>query len=226
MNKYLLWLLAISLFLSEIILKFKPEFAFICYCFLIGGCLISLSLGDSLDNRGKLVIVFMILPILRISELFLQFNFIWNSFILYYLLLFLVVFYCIQFGFAPRFSSKFLFVLPIVLIFGGLVGVLGNMFFSFEKSIWFFSLLPIIAFSEELLFRGLIQNLTLREYGGVFSIFFTSLLYGIFSLGFGLEIAFFFFCVSLAVSFIYFLSEDFYLCFFVSLVLHLFFLVL
>ena len=151
MKKYILWLLALSLLLSEIILQFSPAFAFVCYCILIGGCLISLSLKESLDNYGKLLVFFMILPIIRISGLFLQFNFILNSLILYYILLFLVVFYLIQFKIRLGFSSKLLFSLPIVLIFSCVVGFLGNFLFSFEKSFWFLSFLPVIAFSEELL---------------------------------------------------------------------------
>lgn len=225
MKKYLLILIGITFLLSEIMLKLNPSIAFMLYSLLIGGCLIALSNEESLTNHGKLIIIFMILPIVRISELFLNFSFIINSFAVYAILLFLVIFYSVKFKINPGFKSQYLILLPVVIILGIALGSFSNYLFSFTKDVRFIVLLPLIAVSEEILFRGLIQNMIQKEYNQVTSVVFTSLLYGIFGLGFGLPFALFLFACSLIMSLIYSLTKNIYLTITMSLILHLFIII-
>jgi membrane protease YdiL (CAAX protease family) len=226
MKKYLLILIGIALLLSEIILSVKPEFAFITYSVLIGGCLIALSNEETLNNSGKLIIFSMILPILRISELFLNFSFIWNTAIIYLILLFLVTFYSFKFKINPGYNSKFLILIPIVIILGITLGVLGNFLFEFEKLPELILILPILVFSEEVLFRGLIQNFIQKEYSGFTAVVFTSLIYGIFSIGFGFPALWFIFIISLIMSLIYAMTKNIYFTMVFSFIIHLFVFVL
>lgn len=226
MKKYLLILLGMALFLSEIILSVKPEFTFITYSILIGGCLISLSNEETLTNAGKLMIIFMILPIIRISELFLNFSFIWNTVVIYFIMFFLVVFYSMKFKIDPGYKSRFLILLPVVILLGITLGVLGNTLFEFEKIPRILSILPILVFSEEVLFRGLIQNLIQKESSGFTAVVFTSLIYGIFSVGFGFPALWFIFAISLIMSLIYAMTKNIYLTMTFSFILHLFIFVL
>jgi len=222
MRKGLLALIGMALLLSEIILFVKPEFAFISHSILIGGCLIALANEETLDNSGKLIIIFMILPIIRISELFLNFSFIWNTAIIYFILLFLVTFYSIKFKINPGYKKKFLILIPIVILLGITLGVLGNILFDFEKIPELILILPILVFSEEVLFRGLIQNLIQEEYSGFTAVVFTSLIYGIFSMGFGFPVLWFIFGVSLIISLIYAMTKNIYLTMAFSLIMHIF----
>ncbi len=223
MKKYLLWILSLGLILSEIILKLKPEFGFIVYSVLIGGCLIALAEHEKLDDYGKLIIIFMILPIVRVSELFIGFNFFVRSFVVYYILGFLVVFYGLKFKIDPGYSKKYLWYIPLVVILGGILGILGNVFDFTHYSGWLF-LLPIIAFSEEVLFRGLIQNLINKEYGVVYAIIISSIIYCVFSL-YSFPMLFVVFAFSLVSGIIYYFSKNIYLSMIFNLVFHLFILV-
>ncbi len=225
MKKYILIVLGLSLLLSEIILMVNPTWGFVFYALLISGCLISLSKAEVMDNYGKLIITLMILPTIRIAEFFIGFNFLWTSFITYYILGFLATFYVIKFKINPGYTKKLLGLLPLVIIIGGLLGILLNNF-GLDKYPGFLLLLPIIVYSEEVLFRGLIQNFTKESYGAVSSILFTSALYFIFSLSFGLPIALLFFFVSLVSCIIYHFTRNIFLTMALSFGVHLFMLVI
>ncbi len=225
MRKYLLVLLSLSLLLSEIIIRISPVFGFFLYSSLIAGCLISFSKAEKLEDYSKLAIVLMILPIIRIAELFIGFDFLWRSISVYYVLCFLVTFYTIQFKINPGYTKRRLYLLPLVILAGVTLGFIGNLF-PFEKYSGFLLLLPIIAYSEEVLFRGLIQKLINNSYGGFSSIFFTSLLYSIFSLGYGLPIALFLFFVSLISCLIYHYTKNIFLTIAINLIFHGFILIL
>jgi len=225
MKKYLLILFGLSVFLSEIILRINETVGFFLYCFLIAGCLISLAKAEFLNDYGKLIIVFMILPIIRIVELFLVFDFFWKSFIIYYILFFLVVFYSINFKINPGYTKKKLYFLPLVILISVCLGFIGNLF-DFERYVGIIFLIPLIAYSEEVLFRGLIQNFVKRNYGVLSSIIFTALLYGIFSLSFGFSGVFVIFLISFVISLIYNFTRNIYLTITMNMIFHLFLFVL
>jgi len=226
MKKYPLVLLSLSLLLSEIILKINSTAGFVFYCALITGCVIALSKAESLDNQGKLMIVFMILPTIRIADLVIGFDFLLRSFIVYNILLFLVIFYCVKLEINPGYTKKKIALLPIMILIGIVFGLFWNNFFFTEKWIGYLFMLPVIVYAEEVLFRGMIQNLIGREYNGVSAVFFTSLLYWIFSLSYGLAISLFFFAVSLVLCLIYQRTKNIYLTMALSFVVQLFVLVL
>jgi membrane protease YdiL (CAAX protease family) len=166
----------------------------------------------------------MILPIVRISELFIEFNFLIRSFIIYYILGFLAVFYSIKFSINPGYTKKGLVLIPLVIIVGVILGIISNMF-ELNKYAELIFLIPIIAFSEELLFRGLIQNIINKEYGFIASIFFSSLLYCIFSL-YSFPLLFIVIAFSLISGIIYHFTKNIYLSIILNLVFHLFILII
>ncbi|MBS3073164.1 hypothetical protein J4477_05005 [Candidatus Pacearchaeota archaeon] len=170
LSKNLLILLSASVFLSEIILRVNETAGFLLYSFLILGCLLSLSKAKTLNDEAKLLIVFIVLPILRIAELFIFFESFWKIHLVYLILFFLVTFYSAKFKVNPGFFKENLWMIPIVIILSAVLGFTGNFFFTFEKHLELLFLIPLIAYSEEVLFRGLIQNYAEKGYGGIASI--------------------------------------------------------
>jgi len=222
MRKYLLVLLSLSIFLSEIILRINEIAGFFIYSFLISGCLLSLSRAESLNNHAKLIIVFMILPIIRIAELFVVFEFFWKVLIIYLILFFLVSFYSIRFKINPGWTKKKLWLLPLVIVFSAILGYVGNVFFNFEGYPELLLLIPLIAYADEVLFRGLIQNYAKKSYGAVSSILFTALLYGIFSMSYGFPAVLFIFLMALTISLIYNFTRNIFLTIAMNMVFHVF----
>jgi len=205
------YLVLIVILLCEILLVRNVTISFLMYSFLVTGVLLSLSYqkqeSGELNNSGKLLLVLMIFPIVRIVELFLSLDFFWKTELVYGLMLFLGVFYLIKFKIDIG-VRKNLWLTPLVICLGMLLGFIGNVFFDFPKYSGILFLIPLIGFSEELLFRGLIQNLTEKNSGVLSSIFLTSVLYGILHLSFGISLALVFFVVSLVICFVYYLTRN------------------
>lgn len=222
MRKYLLVLFGMALVLSEITIRVNAVAGFFLYCTLITGCLLALSKAE-LDNEGKLMISLTILPIVRIAQLFITFDEAWKAFFVYYMLFFLVVFYSIRFKINPGYTKKWLGLLPIILIIGVLFGLMGYWLFDAVKYYEFIFLIPVLAFSEEVLFRGIIQNLIREEGKTIASIIFPSILYALFGIGFG-WFALFLFFASLGIGLIYHYTKNIFLCITISLIMHSFIL--
>ena len=96
-NQFVFLILVLALFLSEIALNFKISLGFILYGALIALSLLSLSHVKTLNNYGKIIIVFMIIPIVRLTGLFIELGFFWKTLISYSILLFLAFYYSIRF---------------------------------------------------------------------------------------------------------------------------------
>ena len=192
---------------------------------MVSGCLFALSKIDELDNRGKLLSIILILPIFRIANLFLIIDVFWKVFILYGVLLFLISYYTIKFKIDPGYNKKGLLFLPLVVILAVLLGIVGNFYFEIEKSFWMLFLLPVICYSEEILFRGMIQKLIGENYGVFSGVLISSLLYGIFSMGLGYLAIFMFFC-GLFISLIYAIFKNIYLTIVFNFVIHFFLFIL
>ena len=218
MKKYPPILIGLSFLLSEIILKLDVTFGFFCYVILITGCLIALSRQELLNVYSKLMIVMLILPMIRIAELFVKFDYLWRSLVIYYVLLFLVLVYSKRFKLNPGYKKEGLVFLPLVILFGIVLGLMGNGIIA-EKYSGFILLLPIVVFSEELLFRGMIQNLTKEGYGTKVSLIFPSLLYAIFSLNYALPIVLILFISSLVASIIYHYTKNIFLTMALNLII-------
>jgi membrane protease YdiL (CAAX protease family) len=224
MKKYLPILICLSFLLSEIILKVDATFGFFCYATLITGCLIALARQEELDIYSKLMVVLLILPMMRIAELFVKFDYVWRSFIIYYVLLFLVLTYSSRFKINPGYTKKGLILLPLVIFFGITLGIIGNGFS--DKYNYLIFVLPIIVFSEELLFRGMIQNLIREGYGNRASMILPALLYAVFSLNFTIPVIFILFIASLASSAIYHYTRNIFLTISLSLTVQFFLFIL
>lgn len=221
-NKLLLWITLISIFLSEILLHINETLGFVSYTLIITGILIVLSNLESLDSMGKLVIVLMIFPMIRILELFLQLSNYWRISIVYYLFLFLALYYFIRFKFEykPKKGGFWWIILSIFL--GVLFGFVGKGLFHTEKSLMFITIIPIIVFAEELFFRGMVQELITRNYGLSYGIILTALFYAIASLGFGAGLIMFFILLSLILSIIYGITKNLWLTIIINAIVHIF----
>jgi membrane protease YdiL (CAAX protease family) len=208
MNKILPLLIGISFLLNEILLKVNPTYGFFSYVIIITACLIAIS-KDELNGYGKLAVVLLILPMMRIAELFVSFDYIWRSFLIYYVLLFLVLIYSSRFKINVGYTVKKIGFLPLVLVVGGVLGVLAGAFSV--KNAGFLLVLPVIVLAEELLFRGMMQNLVREGYGTKASIILPSLVYAVFSLGYGFPFVGLLFVASLVSSVIYHYSKNIFL---------------
>jgi membrane protease YdiL (CAAX protease family) len=226
MKKQIIVLLVLALILSEVFLSLNETVGFILYSALVALCLLSLSHKPSLDDSSKLIIVLMIVPIVRIIESFITFGFFWKLIISYSILLFLSFYYSVRFKLDHGHKKEKLGFLPLAIILGVALGLLGNFFFSFDKYPWLIYLILLIAYSEEILFRGMIQNLLEKNYKPVFSILIASLLYGVFSLGYGVLFSLFMFSASVVIGLIYARTKNIFLAVGINLILHGFLFVL
>ena len=221
-KKYLLFLMVLGLFLSEITLQLNPILGFLLYAILICGVITSLSHSDTLTSNTKIIISFMILPMIRIVELFLTFDIFWRTFITYFALAFLTVFYTIKFESDVGFSRRKTSWLPITILLGIALGIIGSLILNPEKNRELFYLLPLIAFSEEILFRGLIQKEIKKIYNSLDGILVSSLLCFIFTLSYGLPLALFFLAASLISAFFYNKTSNIWLSISINLFANIF----
>ena len=83
------------------------------------------------------------------------------------------------------------------------LGLIGSLIFDIEKNRMIFYLLPLIAFSEEILFRGLIQREIKNIYNSLDGIFVSAIICFIFSFSYGAQLALFFLAVSLISAYFY-----------------------
>jgi membrane protease YdiL (CAAX protease family) len=214
---YFIWAI-VGLFGVELMLNMFFNLGFLIYAVLIGVILILAENEIHMNKSEKLLIFLMILPIARIAGLFLEFNFFWNTLIFYLLVIFLVVYYSLKFKIRTRpFIGNPLYFLFVVLV-GGLLSILGKQIFHFEFAYLIF-LISIIAYAEETLFRGGLQNLT-RDCFGNLAILSTSLLYAIFSMNYGLEFFAIAFFSSLIISTVYRFTKTLYLPFLLNIIFH------
>ncbi len=208
----------IGLFFVELLLNLSYGFGLFLYAVFVGIVLISMENEIYIKNEEKLLILLMILPISRLGSLFLKFDFFWNTMILYIFLIFLTIYYGLKFRIKskPFIGNPFYFI-GIILI-SGTISLISKYIFNFKFSEILF-LIPIIAYSEEILFRGGIQNLTQECFGNL-SIFSTSLIYGIFSMNFGFEFFLIAFGFSMISGLFYHFSKNLYITFILNVIFH------
>jgi membrane protease YdiL (CAAX protease family) len=220
-KKYLPIIMIPSLLLFEIILKVDPTIGFFCYTILVTGCLIILENQERLDLPNKLMIIILILPMIRVAELFIPLGYMWKTLIVYIALLFLSFIYSVKFDINPGFKKKGLRLLLLAVIFGVVLGTIGSKMINENYRSLIF-IIPLIVFAEELFFRGMLQNLTHQIYGNKISIIFPSLIYVIFSLNYTAPVILLFFLVSLANSLVYHYTKNIFLPIGLSLTFHFF----
>jgi membrane protease YdiL (CAAX protease family) len=223
MNRTASIIVLAGLLISELIFRVNQTYGFVVYAVVIGIVLISMERDTYINKSDVLLIFLMIVPIARISELFIPFNSLWKIFVFYSIVTFLAVYY------GNRFLVKsgemdvgdLSYTLFAVVI--GVVLSLCAKFILNMKSPWIIFLIILIAYAEEILFRGEIQNLSEERYGKVYAVLFTSLLYGIFSISYGFPIFLFAFAASLILCLIYRFTKNIYLTFLWNVIFHVLF---
>ncbi len=231
---YLIWAI-ISLLVCESILLYNQILGLFLYAMLIGIVLIkidkdtsisitksdiSINKKDLISKADKLLLFLMIVPILRITEFFIDFNSFFNIFIFYSMLIVLSIFYLNRFSLDKEYNfhrKKNLFY----ILFGSFSLII---FFYFYLDLWegfLIFLVPMIAYGEEILFRGGIQNLIKDYYEPLLSIILTSLIYTIFSLTYGFPIIIGIFLISALISFIHLITKSLALGIIINMIMHI-----
>lgn len=220
MKKITFLFVILGILISELIFEWNQTFGFIIYAVLLGVVLISMEKDIYLNKSEMLLIFLMIVPIARISELFLPFSPLWKIFAFYAVIVFLGVYYAGKFWIKSGDVNLDDLSYPLIIAFVSVFAMGGaEYFFHMENSI-IIALIFFIAYAEEILFRGEIQNLTNEKYGPVYAIFFTSLLYGIFSISYGFPIFLFAFAASLILCLTYNFTKNIYLSFLINVIFH------
>lgn len=211
MKNYLIGLISLAIVVSEVLLMVNKVAGFLMYSVLFLGSLIIFSKQEKLDNFGKLAVFLLVLPVLRIAQLFVVFDSFWTTAIVYYLMFFLAAFYSFKFKEDPGYSVNGLWLLVLVVPLSLGIGFVGSVFLDIEPSLGILVMLPLVVFAEELLFRGLIQRTAEHEFGSVIAVIGTSLLYALFGLSFGTSAFVFFLVFSVVAGAVYSFSENLYL---------------
>ena len=222
LKKNTILLLMIVIVLSEIVFNINQIAGFVLYSSLIALCLLSLSHEENLEDYDKLMIILMIMPIIRIIEGFIILDLFWKVLIPYSILLFLSFYYSVRFKLDHGHKKEKFGLLFLAILIGIVLGIIGNLWFNFNKYPIILYLIPLIAYSEEILFRGMIQNLIYKGYGFTLSILITAFLYGIFSLGYGFAFALFMFFAGMIIGLVYNSTKNIYLAVVINLILHYF----
>lgn len=227
MKRLLFISLIIAFLLSEIVLSMNRYAGLLIYVAIVGAILIGIEEDyEFLIHSEKLLVCLMIIPIARISEMFISFNFFWKTVIFYLVISFLAILYTKRFKLNPGYTKNKLWFLPVSIIIGICLVYIGSVFFDFGKHFEILFLIPFIVFSEEILFRGMIQNYSNKEYGSLVSIIGTSLLFAVFSLSYGFEFSYFILIANLIMCLIYDRTENIFLTIPINLCINLFLFVM
>ena len=141
-------LVILALVLTEICLYINKIAGFVLYLLLIALYLLSLSQVKILNNYGKLIIILMIVPIVRVIELFITLEFFWKVVISYGVLLFLAFFYSVRFKLDHGHIKEKLGLFPFAVVVGVVLGFIGDAYFNFDKLFWLIYLIPFISYSS------------------------------------------------------------------------------
>lgn len=220
MRNGLYFLVGMSI-LAEVLMLYYPVFGVLFYFLLITGVLTALAYSGSFKEEHEMLVIFSIIVLARVIGLFLNFGVIINNIIIYLSLGLAALYYSVRFNKIKKigfFNKKIMFY-PGAIVLGFLVGMAGNYLLNFEKYPNFLFIIPLIAFSEEVLFRGLMQNIIKKLDGRISSIFFTSLFYGIFSMSLGIYAAMFFFVASIVISTVYEYTDNIILTIVINLMI-------
>ncbi|MCD4770909.1 CPBP family intramembrane metalloprotease [archaeon] len=185
---------ALFVLLNEIIMGVSENAGAFMYLVLMNIVLLVVLRRERLIDVDRMIVVFLVVPLVRVAGLFMDISYIWKMFLGYGVLLFLGMYYLYKFNINLGGVWKFLWALPIVVLSGILVGVLGNFVFAVDKELALIMLLPLVVFSEEIFFRGLMQNSVRKCCGNFYSVLVPAMVYGALSLylGAGLAVLFFF----------------------------------
>jgi membrane protease YdiL (CAAX protease family) len=181
--------------LNEIIMGFSENIGAFMYLVLMNMVLFVISRRGNLVDVDHMIVIFLIVPLARIAGLFMDVSYVWKMFLGYGILLFLGMYYLYRFDVDIGKSGRCLWVLPIVVFCGIVAVILGNVGFAVDGELILIMFLPLVVFSEEIFFRGLMQNLIKKCCTNFYSIFVPAVVYGALSLYLGVWLAVLFFFV-------------------------------
>ena len=210
----------VGLAIVEYLLSSFPVVGFFVYAVFVGLILVLMENEIKHTKEERVLIFLMILPICRLVEIFLNLGFFWSTLLFYLTLIGLVIYYAIKFW--MRFEKTpfignptyFLVVLGISGIAWAGVKYVFN--WNFPEIAF---LIPLIAYAEEIYFRGGFQNLT-KEWFGNFSILLTAFIYAVFSLSYGFTFMLIAFFAALISSTLYHLTKNLYLSYALNVGFH------
>lgn len=221
MEKIIVLVFALFVLLNEIMLGISEKIGVFMYLVLMSIGLILLS-REILNDVGRMIIIFLMVPLVRIVGLFMDVSYIWKIFLGYGLLLFLGMYYLYEFNIDIGDVREYLWMIPIVICFGTIVGILGNVGFACNGNFVLIMALPLIIFSEEIFFRGLMQNSIEKSCGIFCSIFIPAVIYGALSIYLGIGLPILFFIVNIFSGFLYFSTKNIFLSITFSLIISTF----
>ncbi|HNZ52351.1 MAG TPA: hypothetical protein PLU55_04875 [Candidatus Pacearchaeota archaeon] len=210
----------VGLAIVEYLLSSFPTIGFFVYAVFVGLILILMENEVKHTKEEKLLIILMILPICRIAEIFLNLEFFWSTLVFYLFIIGVTLYYVIKFWL--RFE-KTPFIGNPTYFFGalgisGIAWAVSKYLFNWEFSGIVF-LIPLIAYAEEIYFRGTFQNLA-NEWFGNFSILLTAFVYNIFSISYGFTYVLIAFSAALILSSLYHITKNIYISYVLNIIFH------
>jgi membrane protease YdiL (CAAX protease family) len=199
---------ALFVLLTEIIMGISENVGAVMYLVLMNVVLVIISRRGSLVAVDHMIVIFSIVPLVRIAGLFMDISYIWKMLLGYGVLLFLGMYYLYEFNVNIGKSGRCFWVLPVVVFCGAVAGVLANVGFAGDGVLVLIMLLPLVVFSEEIFFRGLMQNLIKKCCGNFYSILVPAMAYGALSFYLGAWLAVLFFFVGIASGLMYLYTRN------------------
>ena len=94
---------------------FNAKIGAIMYFVLMSVSLILLSRQNGLDNISQMIIVFLVVPLVRIAGLFMDISYVWKIVLGYGILLFLGVYYLREFDIDIGSVREYIWMMPLVV---------------------------------------------------------------------------------------------------------------
>lgn len=222
MEKVIALVFVLFVLLNEIVIGFNSEIGAIMYLVLMSVALFILSKQENLDDTGKMIVIFLVVPLIRIVSLFLDISYIWKLTFGYGILLFLGMYYLYEFNIDIGNIKEYFWMLPIVIFIGAVVGVFSNIMFANDGNLLLIMILPLIVSSEEIFFRGLMQNSIRKSCSLIYSIIIPAVIYGALSFYLGLGLAVLFFFIGIFSGLLYLFTKNIFLSIAFNLVISTF----
>lgn len=217
MKKITLISVIVGILISEILLVYAKIWGFLIYTIVAGVILVSMEKDNYMTKGEQILVLLLIIPILRISEFFIDFNILWKSIIFYGLMIALTYIYIAKFSLYKEYPVSNVKNHALVILAGLIGAYFAWRFWSFDGIIF---LIPFIAYAEELLFRGAFQNLIREKYGMWYSLAIVPILYTIFSLSQGFPMFLYILIASVVICVVYKYTKSILVTMAINMILH------
>ena len=199
-------LIVLLTLLIEILLIKNPLLGLILYLVFMTSLYFIFSRNEKLLPLFKFVTLLLLIPLIRILQFFVSLPEYISDIVVYSILLLLTLYYLIWFKISPRTRRNWIF-LPIIVIIGVIMGLLGKFFLN-EMVFLPFSLILLISVSEELFFKSLLFETgkdVLKPFALILSL---SLFYAVLHISFGFTAFAFFLLFSLISNMLYYSTRN------------------